>query len=815
MVAKIKLKNNKVLLWSFVRCFVSSLIILFSLIFNNIIGQNTTNKIPIFKNYINVNEQQETKYFTAIKNPNTDAMYFSNSNGILKYDSLSWDIIKTQNPPLIILKSDEEIFYYDKTEAGIININDFSIVQKTKINNNNIVKLFKINEQILLSDSNNIYKLIFNNNKLILDTIYSDNFKFSNFIINNRIICCNKKGIKIIDENGIINKNNILINQYIDKKTIDIIQNNDSYYIVEFDKERSFYKIKVNNKELFKTEEDEYISNNEYSCMQIFNNNIFIGTKKGGIVCIDTTGQRIFLLNYSCGLCNNYIQSITVDSENQKIWLCTNNGIALVDILNNIKVTNYELTINTTLPWYLRPLAIIMFIVIILVVITLILSSMRQKHKKEKLYFAEQVELKTKEISAQKEKVENMMKVWLPSRILKESDNLKNRSYDSATVIFGDISGFSKIISKYNSERVLEQLNNIFQTYDLIIKNYGITKIKTIGDAYMCVGGIEFEDNTHVIKAILAALEMQRYLETRNTTNHLKLEMRFGIHTGTLVSGIVGKNKLEYDIWGDTVNIANRMESSGEVNKINVSSETYELAKKFFDFENRGKIDVKFLGEIDMYFVSKIKNNLSEDGITPNHNFNIQLQFLTYKILETKNITKLQEGLPTNLYYHNSKHTTDVIYCVEDLCKKENVSEEDLLLLKCAALFHDMGFLISSEEHEEASVKIAREQLKTYNFSEQQITTICRLIISTKQPINPKDMLEKIICDADLNYLCRSDFVPISKNLFRELNERGIVSSEEEWNKKQYNFIKNHCYFTETAKKWNIQKETLLASLIY
>ncbi|MDR2836280.1 MAG: hypothetical protein LBV69_08860 [Bacteroidales bacterium] len=461
----------------------------------------------------------------------------------------------------------------------------------------------------------------------------------------------------------------------------------------------------------------------------------------------------------------------------------------------------------------LRPYVLPFYPIILILLIFLIICSYDKKNKEEKLQLTTQVVEKTREISEQKEKIERIMAVWLPRKTVKEQGDYKNQYYDSATVIFSDIAGFSKIINNENSEQILNRLNEIFIGFDDIIGKYEITKIKTIGDAYMCVGGIEKEDNTHSIKAILASMEMQRFLEKENNKNNPKLEMRFGIHSGPLVSGVVGKNKLEYDIWGDTVNIANRMQACGEINKINVSTATYQFAKYFFDFEDRGMIDMKFIGEVQMYFVKNIKEKLSDDGITPNKNFTISMQYLIYKILEIKNITKLQEGLPANLYYHNSRHTTDVIYSVENIGKKENVTDEEMLLLKCAALFHDMGFLNCYDGHEEESAKTAARTLKNYNFSEEQIATVCRLILATKAPIHPTDLIEKILCDADLNYLIRPDFIPISENLFQEYFEHQKINSKENWYKMQYEFVKNHNFFTETAQKNNYLKEKLLKEL--
>ncbi|MEP1088825.1 MAG: adenylate/guanylate cyclase domain-containing protein, partial [Algoriphagus sp.] len=145
--------------------------------------------------------------------------------------------------------------------------------------------------------------------------------------------------------------------------------------------------------------------------------------------------------------------------------------------------------------------------------------------------------------------------------------------------------------------------------FDKIIEKYGIEKIKTIGDSYMAAGGIPMENTTHPIDAIHAALEIRDFIELHKEKSRREnkpiFELRIGIHTGNVVAGIVGLNKFAYDIWGDTVNLASRMESSSEPGKINISGTTYELVKEHFSCTHRGKVQAKNKGEVDMYFVER------------------------------------------------------------------------------------------------------------------------------------------------------------------------------------------------------------------
>jgi len=227
------------------------------------------------------------------------------------------------------------------------------------------------------------------------------------------------------------------------------------------------------------------------------------------------------------------------------------------------------------------------------------------------------------------------------------------------------------------------------------------------------------------------------------------------------------------------------------------------LIKDFFICQYRGKMPIKYKGEIDMYFVEGFKPHMATDlkGQIPNASFFTQLQLLRIHDVEEYVLSKLEEGLPDNLYYHNVKHTIDVVTQVELIGRSEGVNDEDMLILKTAALFHDMGHLINYDTHEEESVKLARKLLPEYHYNPDQIERICRLIQVTQMPPQPTNLLEEIMCDADLDYLGRTDFVPVSINLYKELAERKKIDSLLEWNHMQIKFIEKHQYFTKTAQK--------------
>ena len=393
------------------------------------------------------------------------------------------------------------------------------------------------------------------------------------------------------------------------------------------------------------------------------------------------------------------------------------------------------------------------------------------------------------------------------ARELKSGQKAGPYHYNMVTVLFSDIQGFTKISEQLDSEHLIDQLDKFFLEFDTVVERYNIEKIKTIGDAYMCAGGIPEKNRTNPIEVVLAAMEMQHYMKSlkmkTDDGNRQIWDLRIGVDTGPVVAGVLGRKKITYDIWGGTVNTASRMEASGQPGKINITENTYMLIKDFFICKYRGKMPVKYKGEIDMYFVEGFKPEFATDlrGLHPNDKFFIQLQLLRVNDVEEFVLTKLEDGLPDNLYYHNVKHTIDVVTQVELIGRSEGVTEEDMLILKTAALFHDMGHLINYDTHEEEGARMAKKILPKFQYNNKQIEKICQLIMVTRMPPEPKGLLEEIMCDADLDYLGRTDFVPVSINLYKELHERNKIDSLMEWNKTQIEFIKKHQYFTATAQK--------------
>jgi class 3 adenylate cyclase len=173
--------------------------------------------------------------------------------------------------------------------------------------------------------------------------------------------------------------------------------------------------------------------------------------------------------------------------------------------------------------------------------------------------------------------------------------------------MFADFVDFTITSEKLSPEVLVAEIHTCFSAFDNILQKYKVEKIKTIGDAYLCAGGIPVADPGHATQVVLAALEMQDFIRQRKkekeARNEIPFELRIGIHSGPVVSGIVGIKKYAYDIWGDTVNIAARMEQNSLPGKINISSTTWKLVKDKFQCTYRGKIEAKNKGEIDMYFL--------------------------------------------------------------------------------------------------------------------------------------------------------------------------------------------------------------------
>lgn len=226
-------------------------------------------------------------------------------------------------------------------------------------------------------------------------------------------------------------------------------------------------------------------------------------------------------------------------------------------------------------------------------------------------------------LDRQKAEIEGLLLNILPAEVAQElqrEGHATPKYFDHAAVLFTDFKGFTKLADVLSPQELVAELNECFMAFDDIIENYNLEKIKTIGDSYMCAGGIPTPDASATIKMIEASFDIIDYLKKWNgkrlAAGLAPWELRIGIHVGPLVAGVVGKKKYAYDIWGSTVNIASRMESAGEPGQVNVSSSVYEIIRHRYECSYRGKISAKNIGEIDMYFVKNPRLAEAETALT-------------------------------------------------------------------------------------------------------------------------------------------------------------------------------------------------------
>ncbi len=241
----------------------------------------------------------------------------------------------------------------------------------------------------------------------------------------------------------------------------------------------------------------------------------------------------------------------------------------------------------------------------------------------------EEIEEQKRLIEDEQEKSERLLLNILPfevARQLKVKGKAGTRYYRHVTVVFTDFKDFSKNTKELEPKDLVAILDEYFAKFDEITGKHYLEKIKTIGDAYMCAGGLPLRNKSNPVDAVLAGLEIMDYMGRLKNSGKNGIpcwDLRIGIHTGPVVAGVVGRKKFAYDIWSETVNAAARIEGLGEINRVNISETTYEYVQDYFDCTHRGKIEAKNVGEINMYYVDRIKREYSADekGILPNEEF--------------------------------------------------------------------------------------------------------------------------------------------------------------------------------------------------
>jgi len=498
----------------------------------------------------------------------------------------------------------------------------------------------------------------------------------------------------------------------------------------------------------------------------------------------------------------NREKNIEFDNLKERKYIFEAQGATSFDNISDPVRLEFKINPPIYRTWY----AYLVYFLFILVNLFLIYKWRLLNLKKAEYKIEEQVREKMATVLREKEKSDKLVEDLFPKGTadeLRNSGRAKSRKFELVTVLFSDIQGFTKIAEEMNPEVLIDELDKFFFHFDSVVDKYNIEKIKTIGDAYMAAGGIPVKNSSNPVEVVLAGLEMQHYMKDLKKKKKTNIwDLRIGIHTGPVISGVVGHKKLSYDIWGDTVNTASRMESSGEGGKVNISGTTYSLVKEFFICEYRGKLPVKYKGNIDMYFVTGLRPELSVDlhGI-PNRRFFLKLQLIRLKDIEERIIEKIIAKYGPELQFHKPTFIQKVVNQAEMLSRAENLSLDETLLTSTAAILLYAGLSETYENFENKSVDIATSLLPEYGYDDKQINTICNLILATKSYNDPQNKLENILIDARYEYLGKMDYMTYAKLLFMESRSHQQGITREKFIASQTRLLETFEYKTLAAQR--------------
>jgi predicted metal-dependent HD superfamily phosphohydrolase len=326
----------------------------------------------------------------------------------------------------------------------------------------------------------------------------------------------------------------------------------------------------------------------------------------------------------------------------------------------------------------------------------------------------------------------------------------------------------------------------------------------------MAIGGVTENIEEPAIRACLAALEIRDLMRNeRDIAKALKRdfwEIRIGLHMGPLVAGIIGSNKISFDVWGDTVNIAARAEQGSQAGCITVTPSVARNIEEYFIMESRGEVPIhKRGGNIEMFYLKEIKNEycLYGEGKIASTALRLQcgLSPIDFEHMRNDVVNRLKALLPENVIYHDITHTLNVEKAAERYARLEGINEENILLLRTAALYHDTGFILQYHHNEEFAIQMAESYLPRFGYSDEQINVISDMIRSTESHQEPQSILAQIMCDADHDYLGRADYYNIANKLRLELENNNQHMNDIEWIEFQLHYLVNiHRYYTKTAQ---------------
>ena len=380
----------------------------------------------------------------------------------------------------------------------------------------------------------------------------------------------------------------------------------------------------------------------------------------------------------------------------------------------------------------------------------------------------------------------------------------KVRHIRTVSILYISVSGFEELPQINNKSEFIDVLDEIYIVIGQIAEAHNMVKVKSFGDNIIYAAGLENENRTNPVDVTMAAGQMQLAVNDIHQQRRVPKiwSLKTGIHTGPVLAFDNSAHHNPFSLSGESINVACRLGETCPAGLINMSEMTCELVKEFFDLSKLGSMPVKYKGELNMFLVEGLNEEIREEGAAfkGNKDFDVRYGQIQFMDIEKTILDLLETNLPSDLYYHNVKHTVDVVTEVELIGWAEGLDQDKILLLKIAALFHDAGHIVDYKHHEHHGTLLARQILPRFNIHQDRIDTICRLILATQIPPNPSDKMEEIICDSDLDYLGRTDFIPVSNMLYLELKERKMIGSWQAWNKMQLEFIKKHQYFTETAR---------------
>ncbi len=415
----------------------------------------------------------------------------------------------------------------------------------------------------------------------------------------------------------------------------------------------------------------------------------------------------------------------------------------------------------------------------------------------------QQILSKYENISLHDEQYQSLLREFgLEDESRRQQKDANIKRYKMVTMLYIVIYGFHDLTQRPDSHMQLDKLDEIFINISDIASQHHLCKIPTIGDNMLFAGGVPKENKTNPIDATLAAYEIMQRVNRLREGGNCAWEIGIGVHTGPVIGRFANGKNIPYTLSGNNVLTTSRLGLGASKGCISLSPMTVELTREFFHARQVGQIPVKYSGNMDVYNLVGLLPEMqrTEPQRYTNGTFDLSYNRLQFMDLQEYVLDMLEEQLPKNLYYHNVKHTIDVTTEVELIGWNEGLCESDIQLLKIAALFHDSGHIRTYKGHEEKSCEFVDEILPRFGYSADKIATIKRIIMATKLPHTPNDILEAVIQDSDLDYLGRTDFIPVSNELYRELKERNMIGTVDEWNEMQIKFISSHQYYTQTAQ---------------